>query len=203
MTRTPRIAVFVSGGGRGLENLVEKTRARAPSGEPELAVEVALVLTNKAGCGALERAARLEIPAVVLDPQRQLTPEDFSRDAFAAVEALGCELVVLAGFLRLLVIPARWQGRVLNIHPSLLPDFGGQGFYGDKVHAAVLARGVPVTGCTVHYVTNEYDAGPIVLQRQVPVEPGDTVATLAARVFEQEQLALPAAIRQHFASAGR
>ena len=188
----PRIAVFVSGSGRSLENLV----AIAKRGE--LDVEVALVVTNKAGCKALERAQRLEIPAVVIDPERKLSPAEFSRDAFAAVDSLRCELTVLAGFLRLLVIPERWKGRVLNIHPALLPAFGGQGFFGEKVHASVLASDAKETGCTVHYVTNEYDAGPMLLQRRVPVEPGDDVPTLAARVFEAEKVALPEAIRLHF-----
>jgi phosphoribosylglycinamide formyltransferase-1 len=188
----PRIAVLVSGGGRSLENLVEHTR------DGRLDAKVAVVITNKADCGALERARRLEIPAVVLDPEKKLSPADFSRDVFVAAESFGCDLVVLAGFLRLLVIPDRWEARVLNIHPSLLPAFGGKGFYGDKVHAAVLASGAKETGCTVHYVTNEYDAGPILLQRRVPVLPGDDVHTLAARVFEAEKLALPEAIHRHF-----
>lgn len=188
-----RLAVFVSGGGRSLENLAEKIAAG------ELRAELALVVSNTPKAFALERAKRLGIPSVVLDPERALTPEEFSRAAFEAVESARADLVVLAGFLRLLPIPERWLGRVLNIHPSLLPAFGGKGFYGDRVHAAVLASGARVTGCTVHYVTNEYDKGPILLQRKVPVESGDDVHTLAARVFEAEKLALPAAIEAHLA----
>jgi phosphoribosylglycinamide formyltransferase-1 len=92
---------------------------------------------------------------------------------------------------------------VINIHPALLPKFGGKGYYGDRVHAAVLAAGEDVTGCTVHYVTNEYDAGPPLLQRRVPVKPGDDVHTLAARVFEEEKAALPEAIALHFADPRR
>jgi phosphoribosylglycinamide formyltransferase-1 len=110
---------------------------------------------------------------------------------------------VLAGFLRLLLLPEAWVGRVLNIHPALLPAFGGKGYWGERVHRAVLERGVQFTGCTVHYVTNEYDAGPIVLQRCVAVRPDDTVASLAARVFEQERRALPEAIRLHLSGAVR
>lgn len=195
--KPPRVAVFVSGGGRSLENLVEHERAR------KLDAHVALVVTNKAQCGALERAKRLEIPAVVIDPDRKLSPEEFSRDAFLAAESFDCELVVLAGFLRLLVVPERWQGRVLNIHPALLPAFGGKGFYGDRVHAAVLASGTSESGCTVHYVTNEYDAGPILLQERVPVLAGDDVHALAARVFEAEMRALPEAVALHLARRGR
>jgi len=189
--------VFVSGGGRSLENLAEKIRAH------ELEVELALVVSSAPKAFALERAKRLEIPARVLDPERKLTPEEFSREAFDAAEQARAELVVLAGFLRLLVIPDSWIGRVLNIHPALLPAFGGKGFYGDRVHAAVLASGAKESGCTVHYVTNEYDKGPIVLQRKAPVLPGDDVHTLATRVFEEEKLALPAAIRAHFERARR
>ena len=152
---------------------------------------------------ALERAKRLALPTLLVDPERKLSPHEFSTTAFAAAEFAGVELVVLAGFLRLLEIPPAWHGRVLNIHPALLPAFGGKGFYGDKVHAAVLAAGAKETGCSVHYVTNEYDKGPILLQRKVPVLPGDDVHTLATRVFEAEKLALPEAIREHFARAAR
>jgi phosphoribosylglycinamide formyltransferase-1 len=157
------------------------------------------VVTNVARAGALERAQRLGIPSVVLDPDRKLSPTEFARDAFAAVESFGCELVVLAGFLRLLEVPEGWLGRVLNIHPALLPAFGGKGYYGERVHAAVLEKGCTVSGCTVHYVTNEYDAGPILVQRACEVQEGDTPATLAARVFEEEKLALPEAVRLHLA----
>ncbi len=197
MKAPPRIAVFVSGGGRSLENLADRIRAQ------ELAAELALVVSNAPKAFALERAKRLEIPSLVLDPERKLTPEEFSREAFQAAEQSRAELVLLAGFLRLLVVPDAWIGRVLNIHPALLPAFGGKGFYGDKVHAAVLASGAKESGCTVHYVTNEYDKGPIVLQRKVPVLPNDDVHTLATRVFEAEKLALPDAIRAHFERARR
>ena len=127
------------------------------------------------------------------------TVEAFSSAIFGAARAHDCELVVMAGFLRLVQIPTEWAGRVLNIHPSLLPSFGGKGYYGDNVHRAVLARGVQFTGCTVHYVDNEYDHGPILLQRVVPVQPDDSVERLAARVFEAEKLALPEAVRRHLA----
>jgi formyltetrahydrofolate-dependent phosphoribosylglycinamide formyltransferase len=187
----PRVAVFVSGGGRSLENLALEIQAG------RLAAEIAVVVTNKAQCGALERAQRFSIPSVVVDPAKQLSPADFSRDAFLVAESFRAELVVLAGFLRLLVIPPHWLGRVLNIHPSLLPAFGGKGFHGHHVHEAVIASGAWFTGCTVHYVTNEYDAGPILLQRVIEVGLDDTPDSLAARVFEEEKRALPAAIALH------
>ena len=193
----PGIAVLVSGGGRSLENLAAAIAAGNLPGR------LALVLSNTPKAFALERARRLEIPAVVIDPERKLTPEEFSRDAFAAIESFGCEVAVMAGFLRLLRIPERWLGRVLNIHPALLPAFGGKGYYGDRVHAAVLASGVAETGCTVHYVDNEYDHGPVLLQRRIGVRPDDTVETLAARVFEEEKIALPEALRRHLTRIDR
>ncbi len=194
MSAATPIAVFVSGGGRSLENLARVVE------QGELDARIALVLASTPRAGALERAARLGIPAVVIDPERKLAPEEYSRDAFAAVESTGAQVAVLAGFLRFLPIPERWIGRVLNIHPALLPAFGGKGFYGDRVHRAVLDAGVAETGCTVHYVDNQYDHGPILLQRRIAVRPDDTVETLAARVFEEEKLALPEALRRHLRS---
>lgn len=189
-----KLAVLVSGGGRSLENLAEEIA----TGSLDASLE--LVIANKSGIGALERCERLGIPAQVIDAERALAPTDFSRAVFSAVEEAGCDLVILAGFLRFLPIPENWIGRVINIHPSLLPAFGGKGFYGDRVHAAVLERGVQFTGCTVHYVDNEYDSGPILLQRCIAVEETDDVHSLAARVFDEEKRALPEAIRLH---AGR
>jgi phosphoribosylglycinamide formyltransferase-1 len=193
VTGLPRIAVLVSGGGRSLENLAEVI-ARG-----ELRAGIALVLSSTPRAVALERARRLGIASVVVDPERRLAPSEFSRDAFAAIESFGCDTAVMAGFLRKIEVPERWRGRVLNIHPALLPAFGGKGFYGDRVHAAVLASGAKETGCTVHYVDDEYDHGPILLQRRVAVLPGDTVESLAGRVFEEEKIALPEALRNHFA----
>jgi phosphoribosylglycinamide formyltransferase-1 len=188
----PRIAVLVSGGGRSLENLAQKCATA------ELEAEIVLVLSNSPTAGALERARRLELPSVVVDHRSFPGPEAFSEAVFRAVEAAGVDLVVLAGFLRLLVLPEHWVGRVLNIHPSLLPKHGGKGFYGDRVHRAVLEAGDATSGCTVHYVTNEYDRGVVLVQRRVPVLAGDDEPTLAARVFEEEKIALPEAIRLHF-----
>lgn len=188
---TSRLGVLVSGGGRSLENLAEVI-ARG-----ELDARIALVVSSHAQAFALERARRLELPAVTILPREHPGAQAYSSAVFEALERARCDVVVLAGFLRLLLLPERWRGRVLNIHPALLPDFGGQGYFGDRVHAAVLASGRSESGCTVHYVTNEYDAGPILLQKRVPVLPGDDVHTLAARVFEAEKLALPEALRLH------
>lgn len=190
-----RVAVLVSGGGRSLENLSERCA------DGTLDAELALVVSNRSDAYALERAARLELPRQIIDPERELSPEDFSRAVFDAAESADCSLIVLAGFLRFLPIPPDWEGRVLNIHPSLLPAFGGKGYYGDRVHAAVLDRGVKFTGCTVHYVDNVYDNGPILVQRAIEVLPDDDVSSLGARVFEEEKHALPDAINAHFEAA--
>lgn len=192
-----RLAVLASGGGRSLENLAEKI------GAGELDAELALVLVNTPDAGAIARARRLQLELAIVDHRHFATPAEFSAAVFREIDARQIDLVVLAGFLRLLLIPELWRGRVINIHPALLPKFGGKGYYGDRVHAAVLAAGEDVTGCTVHYVTNEYDAGPPLLQRRVPVKPGDDVHTLAARVFEEEKVALPEAIALHFANRRR
>jgi phosphoribosylglycinamide formyltransferase-1 len=197
LTPAPKIAVFVSGGGRSLENLANEIAGG------RLDARIAVIVSSTPKAFALERAARLGIPTVVIDPDRKLASASgtaqFSRDAFVAAESFGAELVVLAGFLRLLVIPDAWLGRVINIHPALLPSFGGKGMYGHRVHEAVIASGAMRSGCTVHYVTNEYDAGPILLQREVDVRADDTADSLAERVFEEEKRALPEAVRMHLA----
>lgn len=194
---SPALALLVSGSGRSLENLAEVI-ARG-----ELDARLALVLSNTPRAFALERARRLGVESVVVPHGAHPDAAAFSAAVFAQVEARGCELVVLAGFLRLLVVPERWTGRVLNIHPALLPAFGGKGFYGERVHRAVIESGAQFSGCTVHYVTNEYDAGPILLQRCIAVRPDDTAESLAARVFEEEKLALPEALRLHLSGAAR
>jgi phosphoribosylglycinamide formyltransferase-1 len=188
------VGVLVSGGGRSLENLAEVI-ARG-----ELAARIALVLSDRPGIGALERAQRLGIPWRVVRWTGRAESEAFSVRVFEELDAHGCRLAVLAGFLRLLRLPERWRGRVLNVHPALLPAFGGKGYWGEHVHRAVLASGVATTGCTVHLVDDQYDHGPVLLQRRVPVQPGDTVASLAARVFEEERRALPEALRRLLAA---
>ncbi|HJO26934.1 MAG: phosphoribosylglycinamide formyltransferase [Planctomycetes bacterium] len=197
--RAPRpaapLAIFVSGGGRSLENLV------ALNASGELDAPIGLVLSNRSDAFALERAAGHGLPTRIIDAERALSPAAFSAAAFEAAAAFGCGLVVLAGFLRLLVIPDLWLGRVLNIHPALLPAYGGRGYYGTRVHRAVLDAGETRSGCTVHFVDNGYDTGPIILQREVPVHPDDTVAALAARVFAEEERALPEAIRRCLSGA--
>jgi phosphoribosylglycinamide formyltransferase-1 len=137
---------------------------------------------------------------LVVQPAAYDTVESFSEAIFAACRAARVRLVAMGGFLKRIVVPADFEHRVLNIHPSLIPAFCGAGFYGRRVHEAVLAYGAKISGCTVHFVDQQYDHGPIVLQRSVPVLDDDTPEVLAARVFEQECEAYPEAIR--LAAAG-
>ncbi len=178
------IAVLLSGGGRTLENLAQYFKTN-----PGLAA-IKLVISDRSSAGGLARAERWGIPHRRL-PCR--SPEESER-IFEAIEECGAELVILGGFLRLLHVPERWLGRVLNIHPSLIPNHCGAGYYGDRVHASVLESGDGETGCTVHFVDNIYDHGPVICQGVVPVESGDTVESLAARVFEEECRVYPRAI---------
>jgi phosphoribosylglycinamide formyltransferase 1 len=177
-----RVAVLVSGGGTNLQALLDALR-ESSSDSP--VAYVARVISNRPDAPALQRARRARVPTVVLrnagDPDELLA-------------ALGdAHLVVLAGYLKLVPAPvvARYRGRIINIHPALLPDFGGPGMYGRRVHEAVLASGATESGATVHFVDEVFDRGPIIAQAKVPVEPGDTPDTLAARVLEAEHKLLP------------
>jgi phosphoribosylglycinamide formyltransferase 1 len=188
-----RIAVLASGGGSNLQALVDRFHGNASA-----PARVELVVASRSGIGALERAERAGIPTVVLDE-----PENASQDLREGLAGAAIELIVLAGYLRQVPgdVVERYRGRILNVHPALLPGFGGQGMYGMRVHRAVLAAGVRVTGATVHLVDEKYDEGPILAQWPVPVLPGDTPETLAARVLRVEHLLLPAAV-EAFAAAG-
>lgn len=183
-----RVAVLISGSGRTLQNLVELSRAG------QLPIEVVSVISSRGDVAGVERARRAGLPVEVIS-RRGLSEDEFSRRVTRAVDAAGVDLVLMAGWLCPWQIPPRYENRVMNIHPALLPKYGGKGFYGHHVHEAVLAGGERESGCTVHFANNEYDAGPIILQRKVPVLPGDTADTLAVRVFEQEMVAYPEAIR--------
>ena len=182
-----RLGVLLSGGGRTLLNMLEGIKAG------ELPAEVAVVIASRQ-CKGVERAAAAGL-AVHVVPYRDMPDSAaYSTKLAELLDDAAVDLVCLAGFLSFWEIPDRYLGRVMNIHPALLPRFGGTGMYGHRVHEAVLAAGCKVSGCTVHLVNNEYDAGPIVVQKAVPVLEGDTPDTLAARIFEQECLAYPEAI---------
>ena len=190
-----RLAVLLSGAGRTLANLLDWIAAG------RLAASIDLVIASRGDVGGVGIATRSGVPVRVLPPAGR--PIDaWSDDVFAACRGAGVDLVVLAGFLHLLRIPADFTGRVINIHPSLLPAFGGRGFHGMHVHRAVLARGCTISGCTVHVVDDAYDHGDILLQRTVPVLPDDTPESLAARVFAAECRALPLAIGRLLQSTG-
>lgn len=177
-----RLAVMISGGGRSLLNLLDAIEAGS------LNATIALVIASRP-CAGVERAAERGLDVRVMR----------GRIGRATLEQVLVERridwVVLAGYLSYLEIPERYRGRVVNIHPSLLPGFGGAGMYGHHVHEAVIRSGVRESGCTVHLVDEKYDEGPIVLQLRCPVLPTDTPETLAARVFELECRAYPEALR--------
>jgi formyltetrahydrofolate-dependent phosphoribosylglycinamide formyltransferase len=178
-----RIAVLVSAGGTTLQNLIDR------------GLPVVLVISNNADAFGLERAKSANIATAVVDRRTSGSRAEFSGRIFDACRAAKADLVCLAGFLQLIEVPDDYLGRVMNIHPSLIPAFCGHGYYGHHVHEAVLAYGAKVTGCTVHFADNQYDHGPIILQRAVPVLDDDTADTLAARVFAAECEAYPEAIR--------
>lgn len=185
----PRLAVLLSGGGTTLQNFLDHIQAG------RLRAEVVLVGASRADAFGLERARRAGVPAVVVERKACASRAEFSARLFDACRQARADLVCLAGFLQLIEVPADFLGRVMNVHPALIPAFCGQGYYGHHVHEAVLAYGAKVSGCTVHFADNEYDRGPIILQRAVEVSDADTPATLAARVFEQECVAYPEAVR--------
>ncbi len=189
-----RLGVLVSGGGTTMQNLAEVI-ALGERGGGGVDAEIVVCIASNGECLAAERAKRLGIPAEVIARKDSGTLEEFSERIAGALRRHQVELVLMAGFLSLWKIPADFKGRVMNIHPALLPKFGGKGMHGEKVHAAVLAAGETESGCTVHWATDEYDAGPMILQRRVPVLAGDTVETLAKRVFAAECEAYPEAVR--------
>ena len=179
-----KIAVFVSGGGTNLQALIDAANAgKLPSGE------IVLVLASSPKAFALERAAKAGIPSAVVSAKTEGSQAAAEEKMNALLEAYGVELIVLAGYLSILSedFTRRWDKRILNIHPSLIPAFCGKGYYGLRVHEEALRRGVKVTGATVHFVNEIPDGGEILLQQAVEVLPGDTPETLQRRVMEQAE----------------
>jgi formyltetrahydrofolate-dependent phosphoribosylglycinamide formyltransferase len=173
--------VLLSGTGTTFQSLAERAR------KGELDVELAAVVASRAAAPGLERARRLGIPAHAVD-RRSIGDERAFQDALHAVlDRYAPDLLLLAGFLSRIELRGRWVGRAMNSHPALIPAFSGKGFYGDRVHRAVLDSGVKVSGATVHFVDEEYDTGPIILQQAVPVEDDDSVETLRERVQTVER----------------
>jgi phosphoribosylglycinamide formyltransferase-1 len=183
--------VLVSGTGSNLQALIDACRGGA------LGAEIAVVVSNVPDALALERARRAGIPALVVNQKDFPTVAAFEANLGQAITGHRIDLICLAGFLRILspAFVAAFPGRIVNIHPALLPAFGGKGMYGERVHRAVLASGARRSGCTVHFVTEIPDGGPIIAQAAVPVEDGDTPATLAARVAREEHRLYPEVVR--------
>ena len=187
-----KIAVLVSGGGTNLQAIIDAIASGKITN-----TEIALVISNKEGAYALKRAEQAGIKGAVISPKNYGDKEAYSQDMIKTIQDAGCELIVLAGFL--VVLPESFvnafEGKIINIHPSLIPSFCGDGFYGLKVHEKALERGVKVTGATVHYVDSGTDTGPIIDQRAVYIKDDDTPETLQRRVMEEaEWVILPKAI---------
>ena len=179
-----KIAVLVSGGGTNLQALIDAEQSGVlKSGE------IAVVISSNERAYALERAKAAGIPAAAVSRKSCATPAEFEEKISAVLAQYGVELIVLAGFLAILSADfvARWPKRIINIHPSLIPSFCGEGYYGLRVHEAALKKGVKVTGATVHFVNEIPDGGEIILQKSVPVYKKDTPETLQRRVMERAE----------------
>ncbi len=184
-----KLAVLLSGTGRTLENIFDHIA------DGRLEAEVVVVGSSRADAYGLERARSRGVPTFVVPSRDYRRTSEFSKAIFGELGKYDFDLLLLAGFMCLLELPQELIGRAMNIHPALIPAFCGKGYYGHFVHEAVLRYGVKVSGCTVHFVDNVYDHGPIIIQKTVPVLDDDTPERLAARVFEKECEAYPEAIR--------
>ncbi|MBH57593.1 MAG: phosphoribosylglycinamide formyltransferase [Planctomycetaceae bacterium] len=189
MSNRISIAVWISGGGTTLRNLLEKIDAGL------LQIDVKLVIASKSTAGGLEHARQANIPELIIRRTDYELAEDYCRAMFDPCREAGVDYVVMGGFLKHVLIPPDFENRVLNIHPSLIPAFCGHGMYGHFVHEAVINYGAKISGCTVHFVDNEFDHGPIILQRTVAVKAKDSPSDLALRVFEAECEAYPTALQ--------
>jgi len=184
-----RVAVLLSGNGTTLQNILD----RAAAGDLE--AQVVCVGASREDAYGLQRAANVGIPNFAVPRKDYATAEQFGDVLWANIRKHEPELVVLAGFMSLLPVPLDFAGRIMNVHPALIPAFSGKGMYGMRVHEAVLEYGVKLTGVTVHFVDDEYDRGPVILQAAVPVEENDTPETLAERVQAKEREVYPRAIQ--------
>jgi len=185
-----RLAFFISGTGGNALNLLGACREGRVPGEPVLGI------SSSAKAAGVDRLQAQGLDVAVIE--RSAFPDDaaYSEACFQRAEEAGAEVIALCGWLKKLVIPARWEGRILNIHPGPLPRFGGAGMYGMKVHQAVIAAGVPESAVTIHLVDNEYDHGRHLAVQPVPVLPGDTPEALQKRVYEQEMRLYPEALAE-------
>jgi len=193
--RSVRIAVLISGGGTTLRNLIQRIEAGT------LDAEILLVVSSTSKAGGLQFAERAGVPSAVVRRKDFDSQDAFSAAIFDRCRQAGVDVVVMGGFLKRVTIPEDFANRVINIHPALIPSFCGEGMYGHFVHEAVLDYGAKVSGCTVHFADNQYDHGPVIAQKAVPVLDDDTPKTLAARVFEAECEAYPEVL--NLIAAGR
>ena len=184
-----KLAVLISGAGTTLQNLIDQIKSG------NLNAQIELVISSRPNLAGLKRAEQAGLGHAIVERSGYRSCAEFSEAVFQLCDRAGVDLVCLAGWLCLLDLPAEFAGKVINIHPALLPSFGGQGMFGRRVHEAVLAHGCKVSGCTVHFVDGSYDNGPIIVQRTCPVLEDDTAESLAHRVFEEEKIAYPQAIR--------
>ncbi len=188
MFKTVNLAVLISGSGKTLQNLIDKIDDKT------LNAKIQIVISSSPDAYGLKRAEQNNIPATIVNHSDYNSSEVFSNAIIKEIEKYPIDLIILAGFMHLLRIPDKYSEKVMNIHPGLIPSFCGKGYYGHHVHKAVIESGIKVSGCTVHFVDNEYDHGPIIMQRTVPVYEDDTPDTLAQRVFKEECIAYPEAI---------
>jgi phosphoribosylglycinamide formyltransferase-1 len=184
-----RLGVLISGGGTTLMNILEYIK------QDRLNAEVSVVISSRSTVAGVKKAKNAGFDVKIIRKKDHPDINEFSKRIDEELTAANVDLVIQGGWLCLWKIPPRYENRVMNIHPALLPSFGGKGMWGHHVHKAVLKQGCKVSGCTVHFCTNEYDKGPIVVQRVCPVEEDDTPEALAARVFQQECIAYPQAIK--------
>jgi formyltetrahydrofolate-dependent phosphoribosylglycinamide formyltransferase len=188
MFKTVNLAVLISGSGKTLQNLIDKIDDKT------LNAKIQVVISSSPDAYGIKRSEQNNIPVTIVKYSDYDSSEVFSNAIIKEIEKYPIDLIILAGFMHLLRIPDKYSEKVMNIHPGLIPSFCGKGYYGHHVHKAVIESGIKVSGCTVHFVDNEYDHGPIIMQRTVPVYEDDTPDTLAQRVFKEECIAYPDAI---------
>ena len=182
------LAILISGSGTTLQNLIDKINDKT------LNANIQIVISSAPDTYGVKRAEQNNIPVSIVQRKGFNNSEIFSNTIINEIEKYSIDLIILAGFLHLFKIPDKYTGKAMNIHPGLIPSFCGKGYYGHHVHEAVIESGVKVSGCTVHFVDNEYDCGPIIIQRVVQVHEDDSPETLAQRVFKEECIAYPEAI---------
>ncbi len=182
------LAILISGGGTTLQNLIDGINDKT------LNANIQIVISTAPDTHGIKRAEQNSIPVAIVQRKGFDDSDNFSNTIINEIEKYSVDLIILAGFLHLFKIPDKYTGKVMNIHPGLIPSFCGKGYYGHHVHEAVIESGVKVSGCTVHFVDNEYDCGPIIIQRVVQVHEDDSPETLAQRVFKEECIAYPEAI---------